>query len=123
MNVLDLLVKAIAEDFGDPPLWSAPVEFRHSLALSALNSAYSLRAGPATASNVLARYRAFRPTADTDSEAGLMKAMDSADGPQTSPVTSCATKANSPEQSVCDLRAFTRASRESQPWTLTGAPV
>ncbi|MEV7663540.1 hypothetical protein [Paenarthrobacter sp. NPDC089316] len=81
MTELDLLMKAIAEDLGDPSGWSAPVEFCDSLALCALNSAYSLRASSAAATNVLARYRAFRPTADTDSGTDLMKAMDSAGGP------------------------------------------
>jgi len=81
MTELDLLVKAIAEDLGDPSGWSAPVEFRDSLALCALNSAYSLRASSAAATRVLARYRMFRPTADTDSGTDLMKAMDSAGGP------------------------------------------
>lgn len=81
MTELDHLVKAIAQDLGDPSDWSAPVEFRDSLALCALNSAYSLRASSAAATNVLARYRAFRPTADTDSGADLMAAMDSMGGP------------------------------------------
>jgi hypothetical protein len=81
MTELDLLVKAIADDLGDPSDWSAPVEFRDSLALCALNSAYSLRGSSAAATNVLARYRAFRPTADTDSGTDLIMAMDSAGGP------------------------------------------
>lgn len=81
MTELDLLLKAIAEDLGDPSGWSAPVEFPGSLALCALNSAYSLRGSSAAATNVLARYRAFRPTAETDSGADLMKAIDSAGGP------------------------------------------
>jgi hypothetical protein len=81
MTELELLVKAIAEDLGDPSDWSAPVEFRDSLALCALNSAYSLRANSAAATKVLARYRSFRPTADTDGGLDLMKAMDSAGGP------------------------------------------
>lgn len=57
------------------------MEFRDSLALCALNSAYSLNGSSAAAKNVIARYRAFRPTADTDSGPDLMKAMDSAGGP------------------------------------------
>lgn len=81
MTDLDLLVKAVAEDLGDPSGWNAPIEFRGSLALCALNSAYSLRASSAAATNVLARYRAFRPSADTDSGPDLMEAMDSAGGP------------------------------------------
>jgi hypothetical protein len=43
MTELDLLVQAITEDLDDPSDWGAPVEFRDSLALCALNSAYSLR--------------------------------------------------------------------------------
>lgn len=81
MTELDLLVQAIAEDLDDPSDWGAPVEFRDSLALCALNSAYSLRGSSAAATNVLARYRAFRPTADTDSGPDLLKAMDSAGCP------------------------------------------
>ncbi|BCW86500.1 hypothetical protein [Paenarthrobacter ureafaciens] len=81
MTDLDLLLKAIAEDLGDPSGWGAPVEFRDSLALCALNSAFSLRGSSAAATNVLARYRAFRPTADTDSGADLLLAMDGAGGP------------------------------------------
>lgn len=81
MTELDLLLKAIAEDLGDPSEWSAPVEFRDSLALCALNSAYSLRGSSAAATNVLAKYRAFRSSADTDSGADLLKAMDGAGGP------------------------------------------
>jgi hypothetical protein len=81
MTELDLLLKAVAEDLGDPSSWSAPVEFRDSLALCALNSAYSLRGSSAAATNVLARYRAFRPKADTDSGADLIQAMDSVGGP------------------------------------------
>lgn len=82
MTELDLLVKAIAEDLGDPSGWSAPVEFRGSLALCALNSAYSLQGSSAAAVNVLARYRAFRPTADIDGGVDLVKAMDSVGGPE-----------------------------------------
>ncbi len=81
MTDLDLLVTAITEDLGDPSDWRAPVEFRDSLALCALNSAYSLRASSAAATNVLVRYRALRPTADTDSGPDLIEAMDSAGGP------------------------------------------
>lgn len=81
MAKLDLLLKSIEEDLGDPSVWIAPVEFRDSLALCALNSAYSLRATSAAATKVLARYRGARPTADTDSGVDLMKAMDGAGGP------------------------------------------
>lgn len=81
MTELDLLLMAVDEDLGDPSGWRAPVEFPDSLALCALNSAYSLRGSSAAATNVLARYRVFRPTADTDSGADLIMAMDSAGGP------------------------------------------
>ncbi|PNH86109.1 hypothetical protein [Arthrobacter sp. AFG20] len=81
MTELELLVKAIAADLGDPSEWRPPVEFRDSLALCALNSAYSLRASSAAATKALARYRALRPTADTDNGLDLMEAMDSAGGP------------------------------------------
>lgn len=81
MTELDLFVAAIAEDLGDPSGWSSPVEFRGSLALCALNSAYSLRATSAAARNVLARYRALHPTAGAQSGPDLLKAMDSAGGP------------------------------------------
>lgn len=75
-------MKAIAEDLGDPTGWSAPVEFRDSLALCTLNSAYSLRATSTSAKHVIARYRALRSTADTDSGPDLIRAMDVAGGPK-----------------------------------------
>lgn len=78
---LDILVQDFTEDLGDPSEWSAPVEFRDSLALCALSSAFSLRGSSAAATNVLAHYRKFRPTADTESGPDLLKAMDSAGGP------------------------------------------
>ncbi len=81
MTDLDLLLKTITEDLGDPSDWITPVEFPNSLALCALNSVYSLNNSSAAAKNVIARYRAFRPTADTDSGPDLMEAMDSAGGP------------------------------------------
>jgi hypothetical protein len=81
MTELDLLLKAITEDLGDPSAWMAPIEFRDSLALCALNSAYSLRGSSAAATNVLARYRAFRSTADIDSGTDLMTVMDRTGGP------------------------------------------
>lgn len=82
MTDLQRVLTAIAEDLGDPVSWGAPVEFRDSLALCALNSAYSLRATSAAGANVLTRYRAARPTADTDSGPDLVSAMDEADGPE-----------------------------------------
>lgn len=81
MTELNLLLKAVAQDLGDPSGWSAPVEFRDSLALCALNSAYSLRGSSAAAINVLAKYRALRPSAETDSGADLIAAIDGAGGP------------------------------------------
>jgi len=57
------------------------VEFRDSLALCALNAAYSLRATSTSVKRVIARYRAVRPTADTDNGPDLMRAMDDAGGP------------------------------------------
>ncbi|MFF3038899.1 hypothetical protein [Arthrobacter citreus] len=81
MTELDVLVKAIAEDLGDPSGWSSPVEFRGSLALCSLNSVYSLRANSAAVRNVLARYRDLHPMAATEGGLDLMKAMDSAGGP------------------------------------------
>lgn len=81
MTDLDILLTAITDELGEPSAWGAPVEFRDSLALCALNSAYSLRASSAAATNVLTRYRAHHPTADTDSGPDLIKAMESAGGP------------------------------------------
>jgi hypothetical protein len=81
MTELGVFLEAIAEELDDPNGWGAPVEFRYSLALCALNSAYSLRGTSAAATNVLAKYRSFRSTADTDSGADLLKAMDSVGGP------------------------------------------
>lgn len=81
MTHLQLLLTAIAQDLGDPATWTAPVEFPDSLALCALNSAYSLRATSASAKNVLARYRAVRPAADSDSGPDLLQAMDDEGGP------------------------------------------
>jgi hypothetical protein len=81
MTDVDVLVEAITRDVGDPAGWGVPVEFQGSLALCALNSAYSLRATSAAATRLLARYRAFRSSADTDSGPDLVKAMDDAGGP------------------------------------------
>lgn len=55
MTDVHILLKAIAKDLGDPIGWSAPVEFRDSLALCALNSAYSLRATSTSVKRVIAR--------------------------------------------------------------------
>lgn len=82
MDELHALRTAITTDLGDPAEWGAPVEFRDSLALCALNSVYSLRANSASGQSVLARYRALRPSADTDSGPDLVGAMDSEGGPE-----------------------------------------
>ncbi|WP_146065708.1 hypothetical protein [Arthrobacter pityocampae] len=82
MTEIDLFLTTITKDLGDPSDWIAPVEFRDSLALCALNSAYSLNGLSIAAKNVIARYRTFRPTADTDSGPDLMEAMDSVGGPR-----------------------------------------
>lgn len=82
MTDLQLLVNALVKDLGDPADWSAPVEFRDSLALCALNSAYSLRATSTSAKRVLARYRAASSRADTDSGPDLIEAIDTAGGPE-----------------------------------------
>jgi len=79
---LHILLKAIAQDLGDPTGWCAPVEFRGSLALCALNSADSLRATSISVKRVIARYRAVRPTADTDSGPDLISVLDDAGGPR-----------------------------------------
>lgn len=82
MTDLQIFLKAIGKDLGDPANWSAPVEFPDSLALCALNSAYSLRATSTSVQRVLARYRAVSPTADTDGGPDLISAMDDAGGPR-----------------------------------------
>ena len=64
-----------------PAGWAHPVEFRDSLALCALHSVFSLRAAPGTATGVVARYRVFRPTADTDGGPDLLRVMEDAGGP------------------------------------------
>ncbi|WP_018155118.1 hypothetical protein [Demetria terragena] len=76
------LLVAVKRDLGKPTTWGAPVEFRDSLALAALNSAYSLRAKSPAVRNVLARYRDVRPKADTDGGPELMAAMDAVGGPE-----------------------------------------
>ncbi|MFF5325198.1 hypothetical protein ACFY2Y_15905 [Janibacter hoylei] len=82
MDELQLLRQALSTDLGEPAEWGSPVEFRDSLALCALNSVYSLRANSSSGQGVLARYRAFRPGADTDSGPDLVEAMDSEGGPE-----------------------------------------
>lgn len=82
MAAVDTLLAAIDNDLGAPDGWEAPVEFPESLALCALNSVFSLRAQSTSGARVLARYRALRPTADTDSGLDLLEAMDAAGGPE-----------------------------------------
>lgn len=79
---LEQLLKSIEVDLGDPAEWPAPVEFRDSLALCVLNSVYSLRASSPSVVNVLNRYRAARPSADTDSGSDLLEAIGEAGGPE-----------------------------------------
>lgn len=81
-SVLD----AVRDQLGDPSSWGAPVEMRDSLALCALNSAYTLRANSTSVRNVLRRYRAHRTAAGADPEKDsgpdLRAAMDVAGGPE-----------------------------------------
>ena len=78
IKVLD----AVTADLGAPATWGMPVEFPDSLALCALNAAYSLRAHSTSGANVIARYRAHRESADSDSGPDLIGAMDDAGGPE-----------------------------------------
>lgn len=71
----------LLRDLDDPATWRLPIEFRDSLALCALNSAYSTRGSSSAARRVLDRYRALRPTAATDSSVDLLAAMDASGGP------------------------------------------
>lgn len=77
----EILRRMIETDLGSPDTWTPPVEFRGSLALCALNSAYSLRARSRSGQNVIARYRDHRPSADTDSGPDLVQCIDDAGGP------------------------------------------
>lgn len=82
MTHLQTLLRAVETDLGDPAGWGAPVEFPDSLALCALNSVYSLRATSASVVRVLERFRAVRPSANTDSGPDLLRAMDDAGSPE-----------------------------------------
>ena len=73
---VELVVEAARSQLGAPETWGAPVEFLDSLALCALNSTFSLWNNSPAVRAVLARYRALRPTADTDSGPDLLRAMD-----------------------------------------------
>ena len=53
------LLTAVQQDLGDSANWQCPVEFHDSLALCALNSAYSLRATSASVKKVISLYRLF----------------------------------------------------------------
>lgn len=79
---VDRVVAEVRGSLGPPAEWGAPVEFRDSLALCALNSSYSLWNSSGAVRNVVARYYALRPSADTDSGPDLMHAMDDAGGPE-----------------------------------------
>lgn len=73
-------------ELGDPSTWGAPVEMRDSLALCALNSAHSLRAGTPSMRRVLRRYRDHRTAmgADPEKDSGrdLRAVIDAAGGPE-----------------------------------------
>ena len=81
---LDKVLAAIRNDLGDPGTWGAPVEMKDSLALCALNSAFSLQNTSAAVRNVLRRYREHRINAgadpSTDSGPDLIEAMNAAGG-------------------------------------------
>lgn len=77
----DIWIDRLRDDLGEPSTWRKPVEFPDSLALCALNSAYSLRGHSTAAIKVLDRYRALRPSADTDTGPELVAAMDASGGP------------------------------------------
>lgn len=69
-----------------PSTWSAPVEMRNSLALCALNSAHSLRAGTPSVRRLHRRYRDHRLAAGADPEqnsgSDLLAVIDAAGGPE-----------------------------------------
>ena len=81
---LSKVLAAIRNDLGDPGTWGAPVEMKDSLALCALNSAFSLQNTSAAVRNVLRRYREHRVNAgadpSTDSGPDLIEAMNAAGG-------------------------------------------
>ncbi|WP_152351542.1 hypothetical protein [Brachybacterium subflavum] len=85
IDPLRRVLDAVRTELGDPDTWGAPVEMRDSLALCALNSAYSLRASSTSVRGVLRRYRAHRITegADPEKDSGpdLIAAIDAAGGP------------------------------------------
>lgn len=83
---LQSVLDAVRTELGDPSTWGAPVEMRDSLALAALNSAHSLRAGTPSVITVLRRYRAHRVAegADPESDSGpdLLAVIDAVGGPE-----------------------------------------
>lgn len=85
-NQLETVTEIIVSDVGTPDEWIAPVDFSDSLALSALNSAHSLRAGSKSVVNLIRRYRDHRAAAgadaETDSGPDLIRVIDEAGGPQ-----------------------------------------
>lgn len=82
---LQRVLDAVRTDLGDPSTWGAPVEMRDSLALAALNSAHTLRAGTPSVIAVMRRYRAHRVAAGADPEKDsgpdLLAVIDAAGGP------------------------------------------
>ena len=80
------VLDAVRTKLGDPSTWGAPVEMRDSLALCALNSAHSLRAGTPSMRRVLRRYRDHRTAmgADPEKDSGrdLRAVIDAAGGPE-----------------------------------------
>ena len=82
---LQRVLDAVRTDLGDPNTWGAPVEMRDSLALCALNSVHSLRAGTPSVRRVLRHYRDHRAAAGADPEKDsgpdLRAVIDAAGGP------------------------------------------
>lgn len=97
---VERVLEAIRRDLGAPTTWGAPIEMRESLALCALNSAYSLRATSASVRNVLDHYRQHRRDsgADPDRDSGpeLLRAMDAVGGPRPFSLDVLATRAAFP---------------------------
>lgn len=98
---LEKVLDAVQAELGDPSTWGAPVEMRGSLALCALNSAYSLLSNSASVRNVLRHYRRHRAQAgadpETDSGPDLLEAMDVAGGPRPFSIEVLATRAAFPK--------------------------
>lgn len=79
------VLDAVRTELGDPSTWGTPVEIRGSLALCALNSVHSLRAGTPSVHRVLRRYRDHRTAmgADPEKDSGpdLRAVIDAVGGP------------------------------------------